>query len=200
MRKLTIKEFASATGQKDATVRQHINRKKILKTKDGFIDVDTVLSKTYITEVTNGAGLYGAVVKTVIVKEDKEKPVKPVKSDEEQHIDNLNLRKRVSETELKERESELKGILLEKQAGNLLPVDVVERIFVINVQAIFKNVESSLENMARITTDMLGGSRSDAADIVKRLREELSVIIEKAKKDADHEIKAEIYEMMDKKK
>ncbi|MNY15462.1 hypothetical protein D3C86_1486750 [compost metagenome] len=139
-------------------------------------------------------------MKTVTVKESKETPVKPVKSDEELHIDNLNLRKRVSETELKERESELKGIILEKQAGNLLPVDVVERIFVINVQAIFKNVESSLENMARITTDMLGGSRSDSADIVKRLREELSVIIEKAKKDADHEIKAEIYEMMDKKK
>ncbi|MNQ27559.1 hypothetical protein D3C85_408190 [compost metagenome] len=137
-------------------------------------------------------------MKTVTVKESKETPVKPVKSDEELHIDNLNLRKRVSE--LKERESELKGIILEKQAGNLLPVDVVERIFVINVQAIFKNVESSLENMARITTDMLGGSRSDSADIVKRLREELSVIIEKAKKDADHEIKAEIYEMMDKKK
>lgn len=200
MRKLTIKEFASATGQKDATVRQHINRKKILKTKDGFIDVDTVLSKTYITEITNGAGLYGAVVKTVTVKEAKEKPVKPVKTDEEDHIDRLAMRRRISETEIKERESELKGIILEKQAGNLLPVDVVERIFVINVQAIFKNVESSLENMARITTDMLGGSRSDAADIVKRLREELSVIIEKAKKDADHEIKAEVFEMMDKKK
>lgn len=200
MRKLSIKEFASATGQKDATVRQHINRKKIIKTKDGFIDVDTVLSKNYIAEVTNGAGLYGAVVKTVTVKEAKEKPVRPVKTDEEDHIDRLAMRRRISETEIKERESELKGIILEKQAGNLLPVDVVERIFVINVQAIFKNVESSLENMARITTDMLGGSRSDAADIVKRLREELSVIIEKAKKDADHEIKSEIYEMMDKKK
>lgn len=200
MRKLTIKEFASATGQKDATVRQHITRKKLIKTKDGFIDVDTVLSKSYITEVTNGAGLYGAVVKTVTVKEEKEKPLKPVKTEEEAHIDRLAMRKRISETELKERESELKGIILEKQAGNLLPVDVVERIFVINVQAIFKNVESSLENMARITTDMLGGSRSDAADIVKRLREELSIIIEKAKKDANHEIKAEIYEMMYNKK
>ena len=192
MRKLTIKEFASATGQKDATVRQHINRKKILKTKDGFIDVDTVLSKAYITEVTNGAGLYGAVVKTVTVKDEKIKIEKPEKTDEQKEIDDLDMRKRVSQTQSMEREAELKGIHLQRLAGNLLPLEVVERILIINIQSIFKNFESSIENMAMLTTEMLGGTRKDTSNIINKLRKELSIIIEKAKKDANYEITSEV--------
>lgn len=200
MRKLSIKEFASATGQRDATVRQHINRKKLIKTKDGFIDVDTVLSKTYIAEVTNGAGLYGAVVKTVKVKDGKSKLDKPEKTDEQKQIDEWDMRARKSRTETSEREAELKAIQLEKSAGNLLPVDIVEKMMVITFQSVFVNFESTLENMGRIMGERYGASRSEVAAVVKRGKEELNASLRKAKEDAAHEMKTEIAAMQESKK
>ena len=95
---------------------------------------------------------------------------------------------RLAAAESKERESELKRIQLEKMAGNLLPVDLCEKIIVINIQSILKSFRSERENMSNIFVERLGGSRKDLVEINTALDKIMDVAISKAKKDAEHEI------------
>ena len=107
------------------------------------------------------------------------------------------MRKKLADADLQERSAELKKIQLEKLAGNMLPTDFVERTFNINIQSIFKNFDASLENLAMIYVEETGGDRSDVSRLTNRLRGELAIIIDKAKKDANHEIKEEIKSIID---
>ena len=197
MKKLTIRELANATGQTEGTVRKHIEREKVKKSRDGTINADTDFNKAYINAVTKGAGLFGAIVKEVIVDGKKtvlEKPERALSASAQINQD-LELRKRRADTDLKERESEIKRIQLEKQAGNLLPIDMVEKVMIINFQSVFKNLDSELENIASIYTQRFGGTRKDVAEIVVLSRGVLAKAIEQAKKEANHEIENVIKEM-----
>ena len=193
-RKLTIQELASATGQKDGTVRQHIARKRIKKGKDGFIDVEDDLNKAYINEVTGGRGLYTKVVK----ESASESPVTAKKEPSAEEVANSNFytkldkRKREADLELVEHNLELKKIELEKKAGNLLPIQIIENIVVINIQAIIKNFEIESENIASLMVDRFGGSRKDLAEINQMLREVIGKAVAKAKQDANKEIKTAV--------
>ena len=198
MRELTIKEFANATGQKDGTVRQHLNRGLLQKTENGYIDVDDEMVKRYIHDKTNGAGLYGAVVKEVPVKVSKSKEeikkASKVLSDHEKEIIELDMQKRRNDAALKERQAELARFELERKAGNSLPLDLVEKILVINIQSVYKNIELENDNIAAITNDKFGGTRKDLAEIKQMQREILSKAIEKAKQDAAFEIETAVQE------
>ena len=198
MRELTIKEFANATGQKDGTVRQHLNRGLLQKTENGYIDVDDDMVKRYIHDKTNGSGLYGAIVKEAPVKKAKSKEeiqkVSKALSDHEKEIIELDMRKRRNESDLKERQAELARLELERKAGNSLPLDLVEKILVINIQSVYKNIELENDNIAAMTNDKFGGTRKDLAEIKQMQREILSKAIEKAKQDAAFEIETAVNE------
>ena len=100
----------------------------------------------------------------------------------------LDLRTKIATAEAKENESELKRIQIDKIAGKLLPVELVEKIFTINIQGVFKTFEGELENIASIYVEVLGGSRTELAEIIGKQREVLAKAIQKAKDDAEHEI------------
>lgn len=194
---LSVKDFANAVGVKEATLRKHIQRGKVIKCDNGEIDTENSINISYIVEQTKGAGLFKSshTVEVKQVKEEKPKETKRVsiKSKEEQLVLDLDMRKRIAEAEKMERDSELKRVQLEKMAGNLLPVEVVERILVINLQSIFNNFESELTNMASIyITD-----RILLADAVKELKQILSNSIGKAKEDSEAEIENAINEYRD---
>jgi len=204
-RKLTIKELAAATGQKDATVRQHILRNRVKKDKAGFIDVDTDFNKVYINDVTNGGGLHNPIAKIVTVKavkgvtngEAKEKPVLKEASESDKFFQNMERRKKMAEVEVQERNAELKKYELEKKAGNLLPVDLITKICVINPQEIVKAIEAELDNLNAIYIEKWGGNRQDIADITAKQKKCLDVALKRAKDNAMHEINNAIDEYQD---
>jgi hypothetical protein len=186
MSRLSVKELSSAIGVKDGTIRQHIKRKLLQKGDDGLIDTDLDLNSRYIYEKTNGAGLFKGSVKVIEVEKEKEKPTGFTES--QKMYNDIDLRTKIATAESKEREVELKKIQIQKTAGRLLPVELVEKIFTINIQGIFKTFEGELENIASIYSEVLGGSRKELADIIGKQREVLSKAIEKAKEDSEYEI------------
>jgi hypothetical protein len=182
---LSLKDFANAVGISYDTAKKHAQRKKIYKGTDGKIDTENPLNISYIQEQTKGSGLFRSS-HTVEVKESKvtEKPKERILSNIEQmHLD-LDLRKKKAEAEKAERDNELKRVQLEKIAGKLLPVELVERIFTINIQAVFKNFELESENLARLYVL----DRKKLAEVNQKQKILLSNIIEKSKEDAKFEI------------
>ena len=103
----------------------------------------------------------------------------------------IDYRTRVATAEAKEREAELKRIQLEKLAGNLMPIELVERIFTINIQNIFKNIEGELENLASI---YIPNDREALSLAIQRQKELLVKIVEKSKEDAGIEIENAVNE------
>lgn len=213
MSKLNTKEFSAATGIKIGTVRAHISRKKILRDAEGYIDTDLEHNRLYIKEQTKGRGIFSIES----VSEKKAAPEKTSKKDSknpeseqksivfhdkrtleqksrDKVLEDIDLRKKKAELKKAERDAELKKLEIEKKAGRLLPVELVQKIMTINIQSIFKNFDNESDRIAGIFTEVFGGGRSELADITKRMRESLSVAINKAKEDSKFEIEHAIDE------
>jgi hypothetical protein len=181
---LSLKDFSNAVGVSYDTVKKHVQRKKLFKGTDGKIDTEHPLNVSYILEQTKGAGLFKSS-HTIELKETKaEKPKEKVLSSSEKLYLDLDLRKKVAEAEKAERDNELKRIQLEKIAGKLLPVELVERIFAINIQAVFKNFETESENLVSLYVL----DRKKLAEVNQKQKEMIAKIIEKSKEDAKYEI------------
>ena len=188
MPKFKTKEFADAYGIKESTVKSYIFRKQLQRDANGLIDTENDRNKLFILEMQLKPSGKKKAENEVVSKSKKE--IQQKISFEEKQIIDLDHRKRIAETEAKERESELKRIQLEKIAGNLMPVELVEKILVINIQSIFKNFESEMENLARVYVpdrDLLAQAISDQKEL-------LSKIIAKTKEDSSIEIENAINE------
>lgn len=106
----------------------------------------------------------------------------------------IEIRKKLADVELVERNSEIKKMQLEKIAGNTLPLDITTNVLRINLQSIFKTFSSELENMATITVETLGGTRADLVKITNAQNVMLKKIVELAKENANQEIERYIME------
>jgi hypothetical protein len=163
------------------------------KDADGFIDTENPINKLLISELklkieTNKVGKSNDE-KTITVKKSNTVNTNGLTESQKQYAD-IDYRTRVATAETKEREAELKRIQLEKMAGNLLPVELVQSILVINIQNLIKNFEGELENMASIyITD-----RELLSIATTKQKELLAKIVLKSKEDAMFEIENSINE------
>ena len=187
MAKYNVKDFASAYKQKDNTVKSWVQRGKLIKGADGLIDTDNPINKSLISEMQ-------LKVNANLIGSTSEKKAKSKKEDEipltaiQQQYADLDLRRKIAEADRAEREAELKRVQLEKLAGRLLPVELVEKIFAINIQAVFKNLESENENIASLYVL----DRKELSIVITKQKQILAKAIEKAKEDAMFEIESAI--------
>jgi len=187
MAKYNIKDFASAYKQKANTVKSWVQRGKLIKGADGFIDTENPINKSLISEMQLkvNANLIGVKVGKK-QKDSKDNDV-PLNATQKVYLD-LDLRKKIAETETAERQSELKRMDIEKKAGKSMPVELVEKIFSINIQSIFKNMEAEYENIASLYVL----DRKELSIVMEKQKVILSKAIEKSKEDARFEIESAI--------
>ena len=214
---LSPKDFAKAIGKSYALVRKHLSRKKIIKSGD-FIDTEYEINHHYIMDQTNGKGLdlskinepdnepvkdktnqspkppNPVVVEKPIPPQPKEPRTSKEPSKEEVIRWNLDLRKKQADAERAERDNELKAIEIQKKRGELMPVELVRSLFVVNLQSVFRAFEMEADRVASIYCDVLGGDRTQLAEMAKLMRESLQKCIEDVKQQADEDSKAAIKE------
>lgn len=191
---VSLQEFADSLGMPYDTAKKNAQRGNIVKGTDGKIDTENAVNKLFYEKKKSQ-------ISSKPPKETKEKPEskqrKPVEkptgltATQQQYAD-IDLRTKIATAEAKERESELKRIQLEKMAGNLLPVDIVEKIVVINIQAILKGFRTERENMTSILIERFGGNRRDLVEINSMLDKAMDVVISKAEKEANFELEQAI--------
>jgi hypothetical protein len=182
--KYKVKDFANSYGIKESTVKSYVHRKQLQKDAEGFIDTEIDKNKLFILEMQLKVNGESNVSKSSNKVEKKEIPKEKVLSSIEKEYLDLDYRKKKAEAEKAERDNELKRVQLEKIAGKLLPVELVERIFTINIQAVFKNFELESENLARLYVL----DRKKLAEVNQKQKILLSNIIQKSKEDAKFEI------------
>jgi hypothetical protein len=187
---VSLTEFAEMIGMSYDTAKKNAQRGKIIKGTDGKIDTDNAVNRLFLDK-KKAQNINKP--NTVVAQNDVSKTRKPVErptgltAQQKQYAD-IDLRTKIAAAETKEREAELKRLQLEKLAGNLLPVDQVEKIIVVNVQAILKNFRSERDNMALVMVERFGGSRKDLVEITTALDKIMDVVISKAEKDANYEL------------
>lgn len=187
---VSLTEFAEMIGMSYDTAKKNAQRGKIIKGTDGKIDTDNAVNRLFLDK-KKAQNINKP--NTVVAQNDVSKTRKTVErptgltAQQKQYAD-IDLRTRIAAAETKEREAELKRLQLEKLAGNLLPVDQVEKIIVVNVQAILKNFRSERDNMALVMVERFGGSRKDLVEITTALDKIMDVVISKAEKDANYEL------------
>lgn len=207
MSKLNTNEFSAAIGIKVGTIKAHISRKKLERDEDGLIDTDTAKNKQYIKDQTKGKGLFSIETVTIepgpdesVEKNSNQKKIvfndkrTPEQKQRDKVFEDIELRKKTADLENAEYTAKLKKLEIEKKAGKLLPIELAQRIMVINIQTIFRTFEGESENVAGIFSEVLGGTRKDLSEIIKRMRESLSVAIKKAEDDSAEEIAQAIME------
>lgn len=105
----------------------------------------------------------------------------------------LELRKKVADTELQERKAEAEKVKLDKLAGKLIPVELVDNILGIYTRSIFTKFQSSLERLASTYTDILAaGDRNKLSEISGKLAEHLDEIIKGSEEVANKSIEQSI--------
>jgi hypothetical protein len=187
---VSLTEFAEMIGMSYDTAKKNAQRGKIIKGTDGKIDTDNAVNRLFLDK-KKAQNINKP--NPVVAQNDASKTRKPVErptgqtAQQKQYAD-IDLRTKIAAAETKEREAELKRLQLEKLAGNLLPVDQVEKIIVVNVQAILKNFRSERDNMALVMVERFGGSRKDLVEITTALDKIMDVVISKAEKDANYEL------------
>jgi hypothetical protein len=187
---VSLTEFAEMIGMSYDTAKKNAQRGKIIKGTDGKIDTDNAVNRLFLDK-KKAQNINKP--NPVVAQNDVSKTKKPVErptgltAQQKQYAD-IDLRTKIAAAETKEREAELKRLQLEKLAGNLLPVDQVEKIIVVNVQAILKNFRSERDNMALVMVERFGGSRKDLVEITTALDKIMDVVISKAEKDANYEL------------
>lgn len=206
---LSPKDFAIAVGISYGTLRKHIQRKKVYKSGD-FIDTDLDANARYIAEQTEHKGLSLEKLKSQKTKSggsQKKKPDRkvapPAQADpdppevkgptREQIIhDELSLRQKKAAAEKAERENQLKLLEIQKKMGELMPIEMVEKIMTVNIQSIFRSFETECENIASVYCEILGGDREHLSEMVAQMREHLQKTINDVKDKSAREVKAVI--------
>ncbi|WP_422350087.1 hypothetical protein [Flagellimonas sp.] len=191
---LSVKDFSMAVGIKEATVRQHIKRKKVFKSGK-LIDTDFDANQEYILEQTNGNGLDTKKItkkpksKLSIIPNQKptvqlsvEDQIESANENSQYH--SLTIRKKVADAEKAERENQLKQLELEKKLGKLMPVELVEKILVINIHTIFRTFEAEADNLASIYCEILGGDRTHLSEMGTQMRKSVDKAIKTAEKQS----------------
>ena len=57
MAKYTTNEYSILAGKSESTIRKHIQRGKLIKDSDGYIDAEHPINKVYETTIANGLGI-----------------------------------------------------------------------------------------------------------------------------------------------
>lgn len=203
---VSVKDFGDVLGIKGVTVRQRINRGKLVKTDSGLIDVKNPINFSAVVDV-NGGDLrvfdkyYKYVESDTNIQKEITPPNKSLEKKEEvkvyhdinDELIDLDLRKKRAETSLVERKSELTQYELEKKAGNTLPVNMIEKIISINFKAIYKSIKAQTKNIATTAVQRLGGEKEDLDYILI----ELDNILEKTVKDAQAKSEMDLERLID---
>jgi hypothetical protein len=186
---LSTKDFCKVSGVKIGTLRQHLNRGKVVKTNK-HIDTEHPTNVVYLQEQWEK---YGKPVQEPILS--KEKTPSPGITAESLNIPaptstDLTYRKKMADALISERRAIEIQLKNQKLQGKLMPIDFVQKTLVINLQSVFRSFESSAENIASIYNERLGGDRASLAEMISRMRMELERAIKSAKDMSKIEIEA----------
>lgn len=153
-----------------------------------------------IGQAAENLGMSEDVIEKIYTKPESaaQKKARLEQNEKDEEEMSWDARKKKADALQAERKAELTQLQVEKMMGSLMPVDLVETIFRINIQDIFKNFESGCINLASIYCDILaGGDREKLAEITGKLRLELSQIISRTKTNAAQEIENAVAEFAD---
>lgn len=135
--------------------------------------------------------LYNEVVEKVGTKKESaaEKKAREKKNEEDEEDTNWDRRKKIADALKAEASAEKERLAVEKMMGLLIPVDLTQQIFSINIKNIIYTYEAHMINIASIYCDILaGGDRSRLAEITEKLREKLKYLTDQAQQTAAQEI------------
>jgi len=196
------KDLAEAIGMKYETLRKHISRKKLFRSGK-FIDTEFSSNKDYILDQTDGKGLdFSNISSRTTSKLNKSSDFVPIVKSKQVEIknpafneeDSLNRLKKKAELEKIKYDTQIKKKQLDKMNGELIPVELMQTIFTVNIQHIIKEFHREAERIATIFCESLGGGR----DKFTQIREELNKCVQRAvdtsKEEAAIEIKQAINE------
>lgn len=200
---VTRKEFASMCNKTSQYIGTNVNRRKLIEVNK-TLDTENPLNKSFLkkwqntptktrtkNKNVNNIDLFSKPEIPYTAPESEETIAERELSNRESAItDSLNLRKQRADTIKAERSAEMEQIKVDKLAGKLIPFDLAQQIFKVNIQSIFVSIHTDLDNLGSIYCDILaGGDRKKLGEIMEKIGEYLESAIGKAESTAALEIK-----------
>lgn len=189
-------QLANALGIKYSTLRAHINRKKLIKSEN-YINTDLPKNALYINEKTAGKGLDLSKISNEpendLPNESPEtesttdfKPKSTIKKNEYEHLELSTKRANLLKAQ---HDAKYRELQTKKMMGELMPVELVEKIIVLNIQGIYREFEAVAERIASIYNEILRGNRETLTKMIHEMRKEFKVAAESAKETTLKDVK-----------
>lgn len=107
----------------------------------------------------------------------------------DQQYADMEVEKKGKEMQMLDLKIHREELLLNKSAGNLLPIDLVSGMLKRHAAAILKNFEKGCDNIASIYCNIMsGGDPKMLVRITEHMKKELSTCVRNAGTDADQEV------------
>lgn len=206
---VTRTKFAALCNKTVATINTNVNRKKLNVCADdsSLMDTEDPLNSYWMKDQRRkdeeklkpppAAQPIETLYKEVVQVEEKPKRKTSTKKELDQADEMLSwdARKKRADALKAESSAEKEALAVQKMMGQLMPTELVEQIFRINLQSIFKEFEAGCLNVASTYCDtMAGGDRTLLGEVTDRLREILEDVINRSKEVAEIEIENAINE------
>ena len=193
---MTINEFADHCNCPTSTIYTYVNRKFIVKTASGSINIINKTNKKFIENrrkidaKKNGVEFIPDQLKpkdAASNKTTKRKRSEPLIK--KNSIEDWKRKKIIADSRKAEHDADLRKVQLEKAMGKVIPVELLNQILKMNVQGIFIRFEQELQNLASVYCDILaGGDRKKLAELIDAMRVELERIIKITGKNVKQEV------------
>lgn len=216
------KEFATICGKSVAIINVNVKRGKII-VRDKKVDTENAFNKLFVklcqekkdkpkpkpkVVVPKVEKLYKEVVEPIdysspeygVTKKETAKQKKERKKQNEKDQETVDwiLRKQIADTLKAERQAELEQIKVDKLAGKLMPLELVNIILKESIHTVFTTFQNDNENLASVYCDILAaGDRSLLSEVNQKISEFLSMSIKKADEVSNSRIQNAISEYSD---
>jgi len=212
---VTRAEFAALCNRDVKFVNVYVSRKKVMPMLEDSSMIDTenpvnILfaktqkkndeqkkkeSKKPPSAAPSIEKLYKDVVEVVEVEKTKRSRSTKKEIDQADEMLSWDARKKRADALRAESAAEKEKLQVEKMMGQLMPTELVQQIFRINLQSIFKEFEAGCLNIASTYCDiMAGGDRALIGKVTDELRYLLDDTIKRSKEVAGIEIQNAIEE------
>lgn len=210
---VTRKEFATMCGKPITTINTYVRRGKII-VRDKKIDTENAFNKLYfdschkpkVEKKPKVEEVYKEVVEVVapidysapeygVTKKEtaKQKRERKKQNAKDKEVVDWILRKQIADTLKAERQAELEQIKVDKLAGKLMPLELVNIILKECIHTVFTTFQNDNENLASQYCDILAmGDRSKLSEINQKISECLDISINKASEISSSKIKGAI--------
>ncbi len=196
---LSRSEFGKLVGKTRNLIAYHVSKNKLLETETETgkkLDTTEPINRAWLHENGFSNVPKHSEYKTKTISTHKPNTIdvsELVKDKKTKELIDWDVRKKEADTILQEKKIESEQLKIDKLAGELMPIDLVQKLITINIQNVYKIMTQNHDRMASKYCSILApGNR----EMISKIRDEMDIMLNDVVDDTKDTVILEIEKLI----